>query len=353
MMTEQKTHWVAWGVLVACVLSGCSTSSNGGMRETGVEVISDIIAGGKEGRLLFAKDILTVPDKSIKLQARVTSWDPDHKTEGITLEFRDAKGVAIGRSKTDKDGWASVSYKPKAVGDYSLTARVIAIPKDYPADLLKLPEVGIFVSVRKADANFIVVDLDGTLCTGGTMGFLRVAFLDGGKPRPDSKEVMLRIAKHYHVIYLTHRPGDLKRRSRSWIKDNGYPPAPILMSTLSEAMGDSAKYKIAQLKLLRKQFTNLKVGIGDKGNDIKAYRENGLMAIWTPWYKPKPKDMRKAADEIEAMKGTGIITCSDWKEVERAIFNRYVCPPKTFAKQLREKAQKNQKDKDKDDDDDD
>ncbi len=333
-----------------------AVGGGGSVQSQAVDAVSAVLGGGRRGVLFFGEDILATPGASIQPAARVRNWDGRQRMDGIVVAFYDDDSREIARAITNKDGWATC--KPMAAagrpGLTIFTARVLKVPEIMPREILDLPPATVVVSVQTPATRFVVVDLDGTLCTGGKSGFLRVAFLDGGKMRVGSQRAMVAIAKRYRVIYLTHRPVDLTRRSRKWLRSNGYPAGPILLSRFSEAVGDSEKYKTRRLREIRRVFPNLLFGIGDKAGDIVAYRKAGMTAIWTPWYKAKWKDMQKAAREINAMRDAKVIVCANWRQVQSAVAGKYTCSPNRFARQLQTQAGRiRQAERDDEDDEDD
>ena len=333
-----------------------AVGGGGSVQSQAMDAVSAVVGGGRRGVLFFGEDVLATPGAKIRPAARVRNWDGRQKMAGIVVAFYDDDSKEIARAMTDNDGWATCKPMPASgrPGLTELTARVLKAPETMPREIRDLPPATILISVQKPATRFVVVDLDGTLCTGGKGGFLRVAFLDGGKMRVGSQRAMVAISKKYRVIYLTHRPVDLTRRSRNWLRSNGYPAGPILLSRFSESVGDSGKYKTRRLRAIRRVFPNLTFGIGDKASDITAYRKAGMTAIWTPWYKGKWKDMQKAAREIEAMRDANVIVCANWRQVQSAIAGKYTCPPKRFARRLQTQAsQLRQAEREEEDDDDD
>ena len=175
----------------------------------------------------------------------------------------------------------------------------------------------------------------------------------------DSVEVAGRIAGRYTIVYLTHRPDLLTRKSKSWLTGNKYPAGPLMLSTLRQAFGDSGKYKTARITAIRKAYPNVRIGIGDKLSDAGAYVENGLTAYLIPHYKEKPKDMRKLAGKIDDLPDKGRLNVvSGWRMIEAGIFDGRRSPPGRFANHLRRRAgqieeEKRRRKKHDDDDDDD
>ena len=77
----------------------------------------------------------------------------------------------------------------------------------------------------------------------------------------------------------------MTHRSKGWLRQQGYPPGVLLVSKMSQALGDSGEYKTARLAALKESFPNIKIGIGDKVSDAQAYLENGLETYLIPHYE--------------------------------------------------------------------
>jgi len=147
------------------------------------------------------------------------------------------------------------------------------------------------------------------------------------------------------VIYLTQRPDLLTRKSKAWLRANGYPVGPLLTGELKHAL-DSGAFKTARLKDLRAVYPNVAIGIGDKISDAQAYVDNGLTAYLIPHYKAKPKDLRKLAREIRGLRGRGRLhVVEDWRQIERGIFDGASWPPETFARMLERQADRLEREK--------
>jgi len=120
---------------------------------------------------------------------------------GVTVAITRDSWVA-GRVTTNADGIACLRWTPPQAGNYTFTARVVAVPDVAHAELLALGPAEILVAARDKDTRFFVVDLDHTVVDSE---FLRV-LLDGGKPMSDSVAVTNRLAGQYGIVYLTDRP---------------------------------------------------------------------------------------------------------------------------------------------------
>ena len=314
-------------------------SSNRNMVSTAATIAGAIIGQGQAGHLLFGLDVLTLPGKPVRLRVRLRSYDPEQQNlAGVEIAFRrDLDRKLIGVAVTDDDGRAEIDGPGARPGQSRFTADVIATPPGLAA-LRDLPPAAINVFAARADTPFVVVDLDRTLVDSS---FFRVMLLDGGRPMRNSIPVLRRIAKQYAVIYLTQRPGELTRLSRQWLIRQGYPAGPILLSRLRELAGDSGRSKSARLVAVRKSFPRLEWGIGDKVQDIRAYQENGLRAIWIPHLGDDRKDLWKLVDEIRAARlGEKVIVVTGWRQIERAIFDDYRCSPSRFADRLEDRARR-------------
>jgi len=309
-----------------------------------------VLLGAEHGVLFYAFDTLAYPNEPIELAANLQSIRNMKGIAGVTVAFYDGKEL-IDTARTDAAGLATAQWTPPKAGNYAFTARIVKAPDGAPKAMGDVTPAPLLVAARNKDEKFVVIDLDHTVVDSS---FFRVLTL-GAKRMADSVEVTNRIAGLYSIVYLTHRPELLTRKSKSWLKNNGYPEGPLLVSELKQALGDSGKFKTAKLTDLRKAFANVKIGIGDKPSDAHAYVDNGLTAYLIPHYKEKPKDMRKMAGEIRRLRGRRRLHVVDgWREIEAGIFRGRKFPPETFARRLEKLAKQLEEDqarRDKDDDD--
>lgn len=311
------------------VNSKAANSKSGGWRDRIIDIVSGVTLAAEHGALFYAYDTLAYPRKPVDLMARVISIKQMEEVEGATVEFR-LDQTSVGKVKTDKDGYAKLTWTPPKAGDYHLTAKIVAVDDDDLKDLLKCTPAPLLASARAKDTKFVVLDLDHTVVGSS---FFRV-LLGGAKPMPKAAEVVKELRKKYSLVYLTHRPGLLTGKSKSWLTDNGFPRAPLLVSKFKEAMGDSGKFKTGRLKALRKQFPNVAIGIGDKLSDAEAYVANGLKAYLIPHYdKDDDDDVREMAGKIRKI-NKNIQVVDDWEQVRAGILKAGKYPPATYAKRL-------------------
>ncbi|MDY6913779.1 MAG: hypothetical protein SVT52_04920 [Planctomycetota bacterium] len=324
----------------------------------------DILAGTaghiflatEHGVLFYAFDTLAYPKAPVDLAARVQSGRNLKGMEGVEVAFYRGR-LLLGLAMTDQSGLAVAEWTPPAAGNYELTVKIVAVPDEVDDVILKVTPAPLLVAARDKNTSFAIIDLDHTVVESS---FFRV-LVGGAKPMTDSARVAKLIARRYGLIYLTHRPDLLTRKSKLWLQDNGYPRGPLLVSELKQAFGDSGKFKTTKLKDIRKAFPGVRIGIGDKLSDAQAYVDNGMKAYLIPHYKQKPKDMRKMAGEIRRLRGRGRLqVVENWQQIEAGVSRGRKFPPATFARKLdvkakrleaKEKARKNKKDDDDDDDD--
>ena len=355
---------MAAGVLASCGSGGEESSANkansnndgAGWREILTGVGGQMV-GAEHDVLFYAFDTLAYPNEPVDLTARLQSAKNFKSLKGATIGFYQGE-EETGAAETGDDGYARISWTPPKAGDYEFTVRITKPPEDDDySDAVKVTPAQLLVAARAKKAELAIVDLDHTVVDSS---FWRV-LMGGAKPMAGSADVMHKLAKRYTIVYLTHRPDILTRKSKSWLIDNGYPRAPLMVSELKDAIGDSGKFKTARLKAIRESYPNVRIGIGDKLSDAQAYVDNGIKAYLIPYYKNKPKDMQKTADAIRQLKGRGNLqVVSGWTEVEAGIFRRKTFAPNTFASRLdaearrmlaEERREKDRKDKEEEEDD--
>ena len=316
--------------------------------------VGEKAAEAERGCLFYGHDVVCLPGKETELAASLLSSRGFSGIANVVIGFSLGETV-LAQAATNADGRAAVRWVPPVAGNYLFTAKVLSVPEEGLSDLLKLTPAVLVVAARPKDEPMVLIDLDHTLVASS---FFRVLFGEA-QPMADSVEVTGRIAAKYTVVYLTHRPEQMARRSKLWLARYGYPAGPVLMSRFGQAIGSSGAYKAARIGDLRKVHKAVRVGIGDKLSDAQSYVDNGMTAVLIPHYKEKPKDMRKLADEIGALRGKGRLqVVGNWRQVEAGLLRGASFPPESFVRDLRSRAdrieaQKKRREKDDDDDDDD
>jgi len=336
---------------------GIPSSSGGGWKETAAAVAGQVFLASEHGVLFYAFDTLAYPGQPVDLAARAQAVKNMKGIKGLTVSFVEGdEPVAV--ATTDGNGLAKVSWTPPKEGDYKLKAVITGRPEGVSEDVLKVSPSPLLVAARDKESEFVVIDLDHTVVDSSFFHVL----LGNPTPMAGSVDVAKRISESYSIIYLTHRPDLLARKSKDWLARHKYPDGPLLVSELRDAFGDSGKFKTAKLKAVKKSYGNVKIGIGDKLSDAQAYVDNGLIAYLIPHYKEKPDDMQKMAGSIRKLDGRGRLNVVDgWREIEMGVFKGRKYNPSAYAgrldrraKQLaREQRRRREKERDRDDDDDD
>ena len=324
---------------------------NGGWQDLVTDVAGGVFLGAEKGIVFYAYDVLTYPNESVELVARVQMAKFLEDVPGVKVGFYKGSDL-LGSARTDRYGRATLTWTPPKEGDYSLTAKIDAVPnKDYK-DMLGVSPAPLLVAARSQKTPFVVIDLDHTVVGSS---FFRV-LVGGAKPMTRSVRVTRAIAKEYSIIYLTQRPTLLGRKSKRWLKDNGYPKGVLLLSELGKALADSGGFKTTQLTTIKKSFPGIQIGIGDKPSDAQAYVDNGMVAYLLPHYKEKYKSMREKAQQIRELDDQGRLhVVRSWSEIEAGVFKSKQFPPDDFVRYLEQRAQtleRREREKEEDDDDD-
>jgi len=321
-------------------------SGGGSWRDIATGAAGSIFLSAEKGVVFYAFDTLAYPGQPVDLVVSLQGTRDMKGLPGVTVGFFHGDDL-LGAAETNEKGLAGIPWTPPKAGNYAFVARIVDVPEGVDAAIKEVSPAPLLVAAHDPKARLVILDLDHTVVDSS---FFRV-LLGGAKPMADSVKVTQRLANRYGIVYLTHRPDLLTRKSKGWLSENGYPAGPLLVSELKEAFGDSGKFKTAKLRDLRKAYPNVQIGIGDKLSDAQAYADNGLTAYLIPNCKDKPKDLRKTAQQLRGLKGNGRLNVVDgWQGIEAGIFNGRKYPPETFARELDARAAKLDRDNDEEDD---
>jgi len=317
----------------ASQLPAGAAAGGGSWADLAAAYSGQFLLGAEFGAVFIAFDTLAYPAEPVDLAARLLWASGLSPAAGATVDFYRGQTL-LARATTDAQGFARVRWTPPAAGDYRFTARIVAVPAGASEDLLRVAPAPLLVAARPKDAPLAVIDLDHTVVDDS---FFR-AMVGNARPMADSVEVTRRIARAYTIVYLTHRPDVLTRRSKHWLEANGYPPGPLLVADMGDVL-DSGKFKTARLSALRRSFPRVAAGIGDKVSDAQAYVDNGLTAYLLPYCKAKPKDLRRLAAQLRSLRDRGRLNVvSDWRQIEAGLFGGRTFPPAAYADRLEREA---------------
>jgi len=282
--------------------------------------------------VLLAHDLLVEPGSDVTLEASLRTGLRLDGIENKRLRFT-LGDTLLGEVKTDDDGRVSLAWHvPDAPGDYLITVQV------HPDDQGKraAADTTLLVAARKADAPLVIVDLDKTLVASG---FSHVLAGDAD-PMEGAAVVMSRLAKDHTVVYLTHRPDFLGPTSKAWLSSNRFPLGPVLMSRLTTFIRGSGRYKAERIETLRRTFTNLRFGIGDKISDAQAYAQNGMHAILIlsiDWSEDEAHDYEKVARQLADLPDS-VDVVTNWAEIAAILFDDARFPKDAMIRRLQDVA---------------
>jgi len=287
----------------------------------------NLILGSGGESLLTVRDAVAPPGAEVPLVARFQQGDLLRGRPGHVIRFRRGDETVLA-AETDADGVARVTFAPPAPGDYVFTVEVAAagLPDEPP------PPRDLLVACRAPDTPLAVVDLDKTVVASG----FQTVLLGNPEPMEGSVDVLKRLADDHTIIYLTHRPDYFGPKSKDWLKAQGFPRGPVLLSSVESFRKGSGTYKSDMIKTLKARFSRVELGIGDKFSDVQAYHDNGMKAILI---LPVPenatsKDLRALADEVAALPAA-IHVVRTWDQVQAILFDGKAFPPPPMAQQLR------------------
>ena len=288
-------------------------------------------AGRRVFPALRASDILAEAGQETTLEAGIGTGLKQEGLQDQRIQFTLGETL-LGEVRTDAAGKAALKWKvPEKPADYRIRARL------HPDDPMAEPvgEVEIFVAARDKDTKIVITDLDRTVVASGFFSVLAGM----AKPMPGAAIVLGRLAKDHTVVYLTHRPDYFGPKSKAWLWSHDYPRGPVLLSDVRAFIKGSAAYKTAAIEQLRKRFTRIEIGIGDKVSDAAAYHANGLKAFLivqvgaaasAAALRAQAKSLDELPDGVQVVKG--------WDEIEKAVFRSAVFPRQRVQQELAQQA---------------
>ena len=289
-----------------------------------------ILLGTTGSYLLTARDALALPGEEVALEARFQAGDLLRGRQGVIVRFRHGDQM-YKATETDADGMASVTFTPSEAGDYRFVVEVApnGLP-DAPPEPREL-----LVACRKADTRLAIVDLDKTVVASG----FHTVLLGNPTPMSGSVEVLNRLARTHTVVFLTHRPDYFGPKSKTWLRAKGYPPGPVLLSSMGGFLKGSGTYKTEAIQALKKRFTKVEIGIGDKAGDVQAYHENGLKGflIIQVADDATPAQLDLLADSMKDLPDA-VQVVTGWDQIEKALFDGGRFPRSAMEQHLRDLA---------------
>jgi len=293
-----KVHLPVSLCVLAIVLSGCGAQS--------------MILDSQGAYLLTVTDVLARPTQTVSLRAKLQGGDLLRPQAGYVIRFFQDGGPIIA-AQTNSDGLAEAHFTPQSQGDYFFTADPASVGFDGPVPKPRK----IMVACRPTDARMAIVDLDKTVVASG----FHTVLIGKAEPMAGSAEVLERLSATHTIVYLTHRPEYFGPRSKAWLSEHGYPRGPVLLSSTEGFLSGSGQYKREALAGLRKSFSRIEIGIGDKISDAAAYHRNGLKSFLV-YQIPSDADAAELSAQIEALSELpeAVQVVENWQQVAKALF---------------------------------
>lgn len=215
--------------------------------------------------LVTARDLLASAGEPAALEVEVERrfwpfFDP--AIEGAEVEVE-----GLGKAVTDAQGEAAIPLGTLEPGVHRCPVRVRGVHAE------------AIVAVIPKDAPVFITDIDHTLADVSSAGFIfkRVRSVP---PLDGAREALDRIAKAMQLVYLTARDHIFTRKTKEWLRLNGFPEAPVYLRRRTRFWSVRAReHKLSRLRELRLAFPNIRWGVGDMPGDAEAYAAHGIPAI--------------------------------------------------------------------------
>ena len=311
-MKVQQGLLIGWVLVAIIAVGGCGAQR--------------VLLGTTSENLFVTMDAVAVPNEEVAVRARLQGGDFLSAKSGHVVRFY-REDTLFRAAETDDDGVATVTFRPTTVGDVHIRAELAAAGFDGGR-----PEAQeLLVACRAPETPIVIVDMDRTVVADG----FHAVLVGDPDPMDQSADVLAQLARTHTIIYLTHRPDAFSSKSKAWLKNNSYPPGPVLLSTARGFLSGSGEFKTGMLRELGERFSRIEIGIGDKVSDAAAYHANGLTAyLILPMPQSRnPEPYEQLAEELSALDGA-IQVVTTWQQVRSGLFEGAVFPPDETAASL-------------------
>ena len=173
--------------------------------------------GAENGVLFYAYDVLAYPGEALSVPVRVLSARTFEGLGGVTIDFtrtnrRTGATETIGTAVTDRTGMVTLPVKPSVEANYTLSARIAAVPANISDDVLNVTPTVLLLAARGVNTKFVAVSVDDALVEPG-LGSLLAG--DEARPMTSASDVLNRMADELNctVIYVVSRPEEIGRAS--------------------------------------------------------------------------------------------------------------------------------------------
>jgi hypothetical protein len=260
-----------------------------------------ISAAEKVTAKVSVSDALTLPDRPVKLEARLIQQGLLTRAGlgGEQLEYV-VGGKKVGTAMTGGDGRAFIEYTPRMRGNLSMTVRVVESPRVAPAE-----STGTLFSWERRRP-ILLVEITSLMEEPKTpiVPLIPLPPLPGGKmplisptPAPDAAEELKRLTDFYfNVIYVTNHSGAGESDdTREWLHTHRFPPGPIV----AIRTGEGALTTMVE-SLRADGWDNVKAGIGRTRDFAEGLVAQRLDVVIVP--EPERGQLPKKAQVAKSWK---------------------------------------------------
>lgn len=256
-------RWVFWTPSLPRLSVGGSNVCNSLILFASLVVLAFLIdaptsAEDKITAKITVPDALTVPDRSVRLEAQVSREHllAERGVGGEQIEFL-VGGKKIGATMTGGDGRGFLDYTPRMRGNLPLGVRLVESARVAFAEgsgtlfswERRRPIVLVEMEALKEEAKAPLVPFsslagDTTLSLPST-------------PMPDAVDELKRLTDfYYNIMYVMRGPASHSDDTRQWLREHRFPVGPLLITDKAEGLAQ----KIEDFR--RNGWDNVKVGIG-------------------------------------------------------------------------------------------
>jgi len=222
--------------------------------------------------------VLSTDDAIVRADGRVTlvANVEYEQVRGVRLSLADVdvrfrvNGRTVGRGQTDDDGRAT--FETTVAPD---TSEFEVIIKRKGARYSHHGRVFHWTP----DRTIVAVDIDETVSDTSYRVLLLHDEDNKSDPLADSSATLSQLARDFQVVYLTGRPRFLWEKTRRWLDRHEFPAGPLVTAPSLRQCILQGIFKRVELAELRKTWPGALIGIGDRGVDINAYRQNGMLTL--------------------------------------------------------------------------
>jgi len=295
----------------------------------------DDMLGAENGVIFLAYDVLAYPGQDLSLVAQAINARTGLGLSGVTVTFYQG-GRELGSDLTDRNGVASLPVRLAKAGDYTFIAKITDARANIADSVLGVTPAKLLVMARDVDAKFLVVDLDNTLVRNGLDDVLAGRW---ALPMDGSSGVVNRLAdvKDCTVVYATAQAEHMTARLKDWLDEHDFPPGPVLAID----MDNPGSGRTSGVGDLRGAYPNvLIIGVPGRIAGALSLLDNDIATYLLPTYQANPDEMRRLAQEIQALPDVPQLSVvSSWPEIEAAVVHELRHSPRIFAENLHQLAE--------------